>query len=280
MNEEIKKEINEILNAETFIDLEKLRDLLSSEGIPSKEERNILWKLFLNVLNIDKSVHYEITKSKRLKEEYLNNENINTDKEVSIKIVSDIQKYSRFKNIEKRKKMKRILISYYNYYDIKYDYHFIHLLEPFIESMDEEFESYFSFNSFMNKINFKFENYNLKLGKFLMLFRNTQPQLYSHFQIEELESNQWSKDWIKYYLSFQLKFECLLEIWDMYFILNDFELHIYICLSILQHFTMILLDFNYSEILTFLNNLPKIPTNKIIKQALNIREYVKEKSLL
>jgi hypothetical protein len=39
-------------------------------------------------------------------------------------------------------------------------------------------------------------------------------------------------------------------------------------------------DFNYSELLTFLNHLPKIPTNKIIKQALNIKEYVKEKALL
>ena len=42
-----------------------------------------------------------------------------------------------------------------------------------------------------------------------MLFRNTQPQLYSHFQIEELEPNQSATNWLKYFLSFQLKFEFL-----------------------------------------------------------------------
>jgi hypothetical protein len=155
---------------------------LSSEGVPKNMERNTLWKLLLGVSSVDKS--FEISKSKRLKEQYNTTGTTTPDKELTSRIVSDIQRISIFKN-DKRKKMKRVLTSYFNYHSIPYDDHFISLLEPFMESIHEEFEVYFSFEYFVeNFILFKEHEENIKLGKFLLLFRSTQSSLYSLFEME------------------------------------------------------------------------------------------------
>lgn len=73
----------------------------------------------------------------------------------------------------------------------------IYFLAPFLYSIDQDYECYFCFKNFMNLKRIKYEIGPLSwgLGKFMMLFRETQNQLYVHFYEEELEPNDWALSW-------------------------------------------------------------------------------------
>lgn len=53
MNNEIEKELNEILNYETHVDIERLKEIVLIEPL-SKEKRNIIWSFLLGVKSFDK----------------------------------------------------------------------------------------------------------------------------------------------------------------------------------------------------------------------------------
>ena len=67
--------------------------------------------------------------------------------------------------------------------------------------------------------------------------------------------------------------------WDTYFATNDLDLHPYVCLAILQANNETLMELEYSEIRLFLNQLPDMDMEQLIKQAHNIRAMVKARDL-
>lgn len=81
-------------------------------------------------------------------------------------------------------------------------------------------------------------------------------------------------------LSRHISMKSICRLWEIYFSINDFDLHLFVCLAILQHYKVTLIELNLSELITFLNYLGDIEVDKIVKIAYNIREYVREKEIL
>jgi hypothetical protein len=273
-DENVDKELNEILNYETHVDIERLREIVYIEGGLSQDKRNLIWSFLLNVKSFDKS--NESLNLKILKDTYTSPNDINR-----VEIFQDLLKY-KYYNGNHRKKYERILNRHLNDNGEVYHSDLIYFVSPFIESIEMEYECSQCFEKFMKLFHnyFQVESINLRYSRFNMLFRLTQPQLYQHFVEEELEENDWALGWISTLLSRVLPISCVIRLFEVFFSLNDFELHIYIALALLQHLKTSLLARTYSELLPLLNDLPEVDVDKMVKQAINIREFVKEKEIL
>ncbi len=149
----------------------------------------------------------------------------------------------------------------------------------------DEHDIFYCFDSFMNKIMNRVSiglELNQSVGKLMTLFRCTQIDLYRYFEQEEVEPNDWANPWIRYMLSRELPMSVVCRLYDQYFATDDFDLHYYVCLAILQHFQEELMELDYSEIRLFLRFLPadKMDVERVIKHAQNIRAYVTTKNLI
>lgn len=49
---------------------------------------------------------------------------------------------------------------------------------------------------------------NQRLANFLMLFRILVPDLYNHFEDEEVDFRDWALSWFEFFLSRELPLEC------------------------------------------------------------------------
>lgn len=97
----------------------------------------------------------------------------------------------------------------------------------------------------------------------------------NYFDEEDLSFNQWLVPWLDHLLSRELPLECVLRLWDTYFsseINNEFSLHIYVCLAILEECQDDLLELEYAEIRGYLQHLPCFKMDEIISKALNLRD--------
>jgi len=113
------------------------------------------------------------------------------------------------------------------------------------------------------------------LSRFLMLFRYFQAELCSYFEDEELTPNEWALPWLQDLLARNLPHDCLCRLWDTYFATDEgFDLHIYVCLAILNSHSEDLLELESAEITAFLARLPVMNMDQIIMHAYNLREKV------
>ncbi|KAJ3367214.1 hypothetical protein HDU91_001607, partial [Kappamyces sp. JEL0680] len=107
-----------------------------------------------------------------------------------------------------------------------------------------------------------FSTYSLdqQLSNFLVLFRMLIPELYSHFEEEQvdLRGEGGVSSWFDSLLSKQLSLENVMRLWDLYFASGTQELsmHVYICLAILHQCKEDLEELDQSEIHGFLHRLP------------------------
>jgi len=70
-----------------------------------------------------------------------------------------------------------------------------------------------SFLSFVDYFCFAddhFSNFDVsaRLANFLMLFRTLLPDVYNHFEDEEVDNKEWSTSWCQYLLAKELPLEC------------------------------------------------------------------------
>ncbi|CAH1756629.1 12225_t:CDS:2 [Entrophospora sp. SA101] len=266
----IVDEIKDILNAEVYIDLDKLREL-SRRGIP-KEVRGAVWKYLLEVNPADRSQELTSTKAK----------------------------YQEYSAIDKENfEITRIRgeVTYLNHNrDIEYYPALIHLCGPFVYCIRNEAEVYYCFerlmgtlvilfidgssiNSYLDEYN-STHNINERVANFMTLFRSIIPDLCNYFEEEEVDINDWSSSWLQYLLAKELQFDNLLRLWDTYFSINDpIEFHSYVCLAVLKHNKEYLEELEQSEIRTLLLRLPSMDMGQIINQAFNIRHEILEKEI-
>jgi len=112
-----------------------------------------------------------------------------------------------------------------------------------------------------------------RLAHLTFLFRSMIPDLYTYFEEEEVEFRDWAVSWTKYLFARELPVEKLWRLWDTYFALDEgFELHVYVCIAILQHYRETLEELEQSEIKTILARLPSIRVPEILQQAVNIKQ--------
>ncbi|KAJ3221256.1 hypothetical protein HK099_003664 [Clydaea vesicula] len=119
-----------------------------------------------------------------------------------------------------------------------------------------------------------------RIANFLMLFRVLLPELYTHFEEEDLNFHEWTTTWFSNLLSKELPLECVLRLWDTYFSISDgYSLHTYVCLAVLNYMKENLEELEQSEIRGALNKLPNLDMDQVIGQAFNFKNEVIQRSL-
>ena len=140
-------------------------------------------------------------------------------------------------------------------------------------------------------------NYNLKLFK--IIFQKTLPELFSHFQKNDLIDDLWILKWFQTFFTISLPFNELCHLWDV-LLIYGFDFIIPFSLSILECVKNNLLELHDSfDIAGYLQNTlnPEnfnlvnvydvdfliynkiILLNDIILKAVNIKKYIKESNL-
>lgn len=59
----------------------------------------------------------------------------------------------------------------------------------------------------MSDEQFSTKNMHERLSSFLMLFRHLQPELYNHFEEEEIDMQEWTTSWFQYLLAKELSID-------------------------------------------------------------------------
>ena len=269
-----------------YVDMDELVEA-SRRGIP-EEVRGTVWKYLLHVSSPDKSeVHSHV---KKLGEEYASFEKSNP--EVSRVIKAEMARYNRdsragrfFSQPNVRNKIEHILVAYFSSHpDLEFAGGFVHLVAPFVSTISKEYEIYFCFASLMKYLEGSVldpDSLNERLANFMMLFRSTQPELVNYFEEEELYPNEWAPSWLQFLLARELPLACILRLLDTYFTNENFlDLHMYVCLAILEISKETLMELEYSEIKGYLSSLPELDMHRVIIQAINLREEIKSRDLL
>jgi len=274
-------EFNDILNAEVYIDLDKLRES-SRHGVPV-EVRGDVWKYLLGVNPADRS--QELTSVKGKSEEYnaIEKENI----EINKRIRGEVSRYQKIKNLDDTNGYKQIFENVIGAYlnhnrDVDYDPALVHLCAPFVYCIKNEYEVYYCFAKLMSTLDEynSAHKINERVANFMTLLRAVIPDLCNYFEEEEVDINEWASSWLQNLFAKELQFENLLRLWDTYFSIDDpIEFHPYVCLAVLKNTRENLEDLEQSEIRTSLLNLPLMDMEQIINQAFNIHHEILEKQI-
>ncbi|KAJ3191108.1 hypothetical protein HK101_008087, partial [Irineochytrium annulatum] len=156
--------------------------------------------------------------------------------------------------------MENVLSAFLNHHrDVEYTAGMVHLCGPFFWALSQEMDVYYCFAAMAQRIEeyYAASDLSVRLSRFLMLFRTFMPDLYDHFEEEEVDLKDWATSWFLYFLSRELPLECLLRLWDTYFASEDgLSLHLYLCLAILRSQKENLEDLEQSEIHAVLLRLP------------------------
>lgn len=111
-----------------------------------------------------------------------------------------------------------------------------------------------------------------RVVEFSQLFRTALPDLYEHFESEEVSLQSWALPWFEYLLSKELPIECVSRLWDVYFSQEDgLDLHPFICLAILRTSKDFLDELESCEIVGFLGRLPQLDVEFIVNEAISLR---------
>ncbi|KAJ1557430.1 hypothetical protein HK096_007315, partial [Nowakowskiella sp. JEL0078] len=205
---------------------------------------------------------------------------------------------SSLKNIQKNPStvLENVVTAFLNHNrHIDYDNSLIHLCGPFVFVLAEESDVYFCFERFMTMLSdgecvlvqlnlpklhssfseeyFSSQSTNTRLSHFFMLFRTLLPDLYNHFEEEEVDFKEWSSSWLQYMLARELPIECVLRLWDTYFSTTEggFHLHEFICLAILDNQKEDLEESEQSQIHSLVLRLPYLDMDQIISRAMDLR---------
>ncbi|KAH6560900.1 hypothetical protein BASA50_006244 [Batrachochytrium salamandrivorans] len=282
-------DFHEILNAETFVDIDKLKSA-ARYGIPD-EVRGDVWKYLLGVDAADKS--HEVSLHKEKYQEYLHYDKGNTLLEKRVRGETSRYCWRRKKEFDKagckdiEQKIENVVSAYLN---VHYQHQSQNLLPEMLVSLCGpiactlaiESEVYFSLEKVLAQTDelMSVRDLNQRLANFLMLFRILMPDLYNHFEEEQVNFREWATSWFQYLLSRELPLECVMRLWDTYFSITDgLSLHVFVCLAMLSHVKDNLEELEQSEIHSLLLRLPALDMDKIISHAFRIKYEVLEKSL-
>ncbi|KAF9113027.1 hypothetical protein BGX27_002333 [Mortierella sp. AM989] len=275
------EEYEEVLNAEVWVEINKLRDY-ASHGI-SREVRGDVWLYLLGIQEADRSKEVSARKQKLLDYEQIDKE----PNEMTKRVRGEISRYLRKTNIESSRNIPRIfedVISAYCNHNHRVEYYpaMVNLCAPFIYSVKRECDAFLCFEKMINTLDDYFSNrsINESVASFMTLFRTCIPELYSYFEEEEVDIKDWAASALQFVLSRELSLENLMRLWDTYFALPDWiDLHPYFCLAVLKHLKEGLEELEQSEIRTMLMRLPNLEMDQIINEAFNLRHEIREREI-
>lgn len=131
----------------------------------------------------------------------------------------------------KRAVFEHVLLAYLHYNDVMYEPAFVNMLAPIVISVEAEHDIFYCFQTVMNHLPFELHHHasnqqskyqvNYNVGKLLMLFRCTQPELYANFEDDEVEANDWAVSWCRYLLARDLPLSCVCRYGKCVFVLYN-----------------------------------------------------------
>ena len=102
---------------------------------------------------------------------------------------------------------------------------------------------------------------------------------YRFLEEEQCSGGAWLASWLQFLLARDLPLPCLLRLWDTYFSYHashgreaTLQLHIYVCLAILEACNEELMELDESEVLWYLRHLPLLDMGQVITNAFNIND--------
>eukprot|EP00048_Salpingoeca_helianthica_P024320 m.31422 g.31422 ORF g.31422 m.31422 type:complete len:296 (+) comp9314_c0_seq1:763-1650(+) len=271
------EEFQEVLRDETVIDVEKLRDW-AVHGIP-QEARGEVWKYILQVAEPDQSRDAEHTRVVNKEYGMCDTDSPEFGRLVTFEVARYRPQEALFRDAETQRVFRNVLCAYLNSHDVfQFSSQFVHFCGPIIAALKMkqpkplvEADVY----SLLCRVLALAERAAMvrRLGKFMSLFRTFLPDLYQHFEDEELDPHEWAMRWMQNLLARELRLDCLLPLWDTYFAQDDgFDLHPYVCLAILSKFKEDLEELEHSELHAYLQGLPPMDMNEIIINADNFKQ--------
>ncbi|KAI8923635.1 rab-GTPase-TBC domain-containing protein [Entophlyctis helioformis] len=281
-------DFQDILNAESFVDIDKLRSV-ARHGIP-EEARGKAWKYLLGVETPDKS--HEISTQMQQYREYLQYDKENTHMAKRVRGETSRYCFRRRKEFEKlefkgkdlESRMENVVTAYMNRHRLnQLPEMLVPMCGPFVYTVAIESEVYFCFEKLLSQLDDLLATHDLnqRLANFLMLFRVLMPDLYNHFEEEEINFREWATSWFQHLLSRELPLECIVRLWDTYFAIPEgVSMHVYVCLAILFHVKDNLEELEQSEIHSLLLRLPALDMDMIISNAFRIKDEVIQQSLI
>ncbi|KAF9912456.1 hypothetical protein EC991_010543 [Linnemannia zychae] len=277
-------EYKEILNAEVWIEIPKLREY-ARHGIP-REVRGETWLYLFGIQDADRSKEVSTRKQRIQDFEQMDKEPTESTKRVR----GEISRYMRKTHIESSRDIPRLfeeIISAYCHQNHQVEYYpaMVNLCAPFVYSIKREWDAYLCFEKMVNMLDehFSDESVNEAVAKFMTLFHTCIPDLYSYFEEEEVDIKEWAASALQYMLSRELTLENTMRLWDTYFSIPEaagwIDFHPYFCLAILKHMKEGFEDLEESEIRTTLMRLPALDIDQIVNEAFNIRHEILERQI-
>lgn len=275
-------EYQEVLRDESLVDVSKLRDW-AVHGVP-QEVRGEVWKYLLRVADPDLS--REAERQQQMERDYALYEKENQEFGRLVKF--EVEKYrpqeELFRDPETRRMFRNVIASYLNQHDQQFAPQMVYFCGPLIAALKmrqarplamqphcSDAELYAMFRRLMILAD-KAGPLRKRVGKFMSLFRSLLPDLYQHFEDEELDASEWAVSWLQYFLSRELRLDCLLPLWDAYFAQDDcFDLHPFVCLALLDKCKEDLEELEHSELHAYMLCLPPVDVNEILVNADNFK---------
>lgn len=148
---------------------------------------------------------------------------------------------------------------------------YVYMCAPIVQTMQNEVDSYLAYEMFMKMYDEYFDQIRIdvRVSKLLALFRVMLPDLYNYFEEEEIDCRDTIKNWFSCFLAKELPVICVQRLWDCYLCQRDgFDMHSFVCLSILCRSRDSLEELENLEITSFLSYMPSLDIDQVFKPLL------------
>lgn len=263
---ELPEEFLEILDGE-FVDRERLA-VVSSYGIPEAIREDVYRILLgINVQTDQQDQEYALEARK------------GKNSDVIKRIRGEVNRfYSSRSSIFKDdvvRIMENIVSAYfYAHSEKEYSASAVYITGPLVYLFKKEAQVYQAFDKIMaiKDEYFTAKTMSERISDFMMLFKLFIPDLFKHFEEEEVDIKEFLKSWFSSLLAKELPLDCVLRLWDVYLTHSlGLELHVYSCLAILLYFKETFEDFDDSDIRSAILKLPPLDMDHIISEARRLR---------
>jgi hypothetical protein len=292
-------EVAEVLESETHVDMEKLLSL-AHQGVPD-ELRAEAWKYMLGVSRSERAEEMSLRKS--METDYKENENAwrsrphgELARAVKAAVLPHRQALSHkddaAMSLQLYARLESLLCCYLHAqgeHGEELRAGTVQLLLPFVHIYSSDVDAYYCFAELMKRLEWAltFDGCKQMTVAFMTLLRHMLPELYSFLEEEQSCGGAWLASWLQFFLARDLPLPCLLRLWDTYFAYDasygreaTLQLHIYVCLAILEACDDEIMELDDSDMLWYLTHLPSLDMGKIVLHALNIKDDVIASSIL
>jgi hypothetical protein len=209
-----EKEVAEVLESETHVDMEKML-ALAQRGVPDRL-RAEAWKYMLGVSRAERAE--EMSLRKRMDYEHKEVEKAwrsRPNGELSRAVKAEVMPH-RAALGQSCTRAESLLCCYLHTQGEELRPGMVHLAWPFVQIYSSDVDAYTCFQELMKRLEWahSFAGCKQMTVAFLTLLRHALPELYSFFEEEQCNRGPWLASWLQFLLARDLPLPCLLRLWD------------------------------------------------------------------